>query len=625
VSDINNLVVVSDLHCGCRVGLCPPSIRLDEGGTYSFGAVQKHLWKWWGEFWDDWVPKVTRGEPYAVLVNGDTTDGAHHRSKTQISQNFADQENIAAEVLAPIVEKCQGRFYMVRGTEAHVGASAENEERLGRRIGAHESNNQFTQYEYWFRVGEGLIHAAHHIGTTGRAAYETSALMAELMEMFVEASKWREEPPDVVIRCLSEDTEILTKYGWRGIEHAGDMGEVLTFNAFTEEMQWQTPLDYVVNDVEPEMVHMTGKGMDIMVTPDHTMVVGSKSSRWGWGGWRPAPMSDLVDWAENKPHNGSRAFVPVSGKYKGHRVNLTDDELWLVGLIMADGSFVRGGGGRRYAIRIAQADERGEDIEAALLAAGIDNFTRSDNVRAGAERYDRRSGKYAYTRKSCSSWYIPKEKAMKLIGFLEYDKSLACWMMEMEGDQFAHLLDGFHYGDGARGANRLHNANKKIIDQFQELMVKHGYKSSYNDRRAYTNKAGETVRVYCLNYVPGMTMASVGQKHRTNGIKRVKYSGRSWCVSVPNGTIVIRRNGCVSIVGNSHRHRHIKVEVPTANTYGMVFTTPGWQGKTPFVYKIPGGRVTRPQFGGGIVRQGDEELYTRHYTVSLPRPRPEVI
>ena len=198
--DINNLVVVSDLHCGCRVGLCPPRIKMDEGGWYEHGAVQTQLLRWWGEFWDEWVPRVTRNEPFAVLINGDALDGKHHNAKSQISDNFADQENIAAAMLEPLVEKCQGRLYMVRGTEAHVGASAENEERLARRIGAFEKNNQHTQYEYWFRVGDGLIHASHHIGTTGRAAYETSALMAELMEMYVEASKWREEPPDVVVR-----------------------------------------------------------------------------------------------------------------------------------------------------------------------------------------------------------------------------------------------------------------------------------------------------------------------------------------------------------------------------------------------------------------------------------------
>ncbi len=40
------------------------------------------------------------------------------------------------EVLAPIVELCEGRFYMTRGTRAHVGPSGVEEERLAKRLGA---------------------------------------------------------------------------------------------------------------------------------------------------------------------------------------------------------------------------------------------------------------------------------------------------------------------------------------------------------------------------------------------------------------------------------------------------------------------------------------------------------
>ena len=92
----NNLIIVSDTHCGCKLGLCPPyPMPLDDGGTYTISKVQRKLWAWWQEFWDDWVPRVTKGEPYAVVTNGDTLDGVHHGSTTQISHNLGDQANIA--------------------------------------------------------------------------------------------------------------------------------------------------------------------------------------------------------------------------------------------------------------------------------------------------------------------------------------------------------------------------------------------------------------------------------------------------------------------------------------------------------------------------------------------------
>ena len=197
---IRNVVVISDLHCGCQVGLCPPTVRLDSGGTWHQGPTQRLIYDIWGRFWD-WVDVATRGEPFAVVVNGDAMDGAHHGSKTQITQNFADQQRIAYEILAPIRDKCGGRLRMVRGTEAHVGQCAENEERLAEQLGAipDETGNHST-YDLWLEVGHGLVHSTHHIGTTSRMAYETSGLMGEFAEMLADAGLNARRPPDVVVR-----------------------------------------------------------------------------------------------------------------------------------------------------------------------------------------------------------------------------------------------------------------------------------------------------------------------------------------------------------------------------------------------------------------------------------------
>jgi len=199
--DIRSVIVISDTHCGCRFGLCPPTVQLDHGGPYYQGPTQQKIWEVWNYFWNVWVPKATKGEPYAIVHNGDALDGSHHGSKTQISQNHSDQANIAEAVLAPLLEKCDGRFYMIRGTEAHTGQSEENGERLAKAIGAiPDEAGHFSRYEMWMRLGHGLCHFTHHIGTTSRTAYETSALMAEYSEMLTDAGRWGREAPDVVIR-----------------------------------------------------------------------------------------------------------------------------------------------------------------------------------------------------------------------------------------------------------------------------------------------------------------------------------------------------------------------------------------------------------------------------------------
>lgn len=207
-----NLIVVSDTHCGCRVGLLhPDGISLDGGGYYQPSDFQLKMWAWWREFWDVWVPEVTRGEPYDVVHNGDAIDGTHHRSTTQISQNIQDQQRIAEAVLRPEVERCQatgGTYYHIRGTEAHVGQSGEYEERLARELGAKpNADGQYARFDLWKRVGESsarvpapLVHLLHHIGTTSSAAHEASAVNAELTAEYVESARWRREPPDYIVR-----------------------------------------------------------------------------------------------------------------------------------------------------------------------------------------------------------------------------------------------------------------------------------------------------------------------------------------------------------------------------------------------------------------------------------------
>lgn len=200
-----NLIIVSDTHCGCRVAVCGKDpVRVDGGGQYIPSDFQRKMWAWWEEFWYEWVPVATHGEPYDVLHNGDAIDGSHHGSTTQISHNIEDQLRIAEAVMAPQVDRCLksgGTYYHIRGTEAHVGQSAEYEERLARNLGAKpNAEGQYARFDLWKRVGNALVHAMHHIGTTSSAAHESSAVNAELTAEFVEAARWNREPPDYVVR-----------------------------------------------------------------------------------------------------------------------------------------------------------------------------------------------------------------------------------------------------------------------------------------------------------------------------------------------------------------------------------------------------------------------------------------
>lgn len=206
---VRSLIVVSDSHCGCRLGLYNPheKVRLDDGGYYRPSEFQEHMWALWRAFWDEWVPTVTKGEPYDLVHNGDVIDGVHHGSTTQISHNINDQKRIAVAAIKPEVARCTkmgGRYFHIRGTSAHVGQSSINEDEVAEVLGAVPNREgQYARYDLWKRVGtkEGpLVHLLHHVGTTGSAAHEASAVNAELTAEYVEAARWGKTPPDFIVR-----------------------------------------------------------------------------------------------------------------------------------------------------------------------------------------------------------------------------------------------------------------------------------------------------------------------------------------------------------------------------------------------------------------------------------------
>jgi len=217
--DVPNIVVISDQHINCRLGLFTlDRFHLDDGGWYEPSILQRTVAGWWDWFWKHWVPEVTQGEPFAVVNNGDAIDGgAHHGNVTHISANITDQERMAVAMLKPVVDLCEGRYYHLRGTEVHSGKSGMDEEALAERLGAvQDQDGRHARWELWLTMGGRLINFMHHIGTTGSMHYEATALQKELSEAYVEAARWGDRPPDVLVRShrhRKSEVEIETANG----------------------------------------------------------------------------------------------------------------------------------------------------------------------------------------------------------------------------------------------------------------------------------------------------------------------------------------------------------------------------------------------------------------------------
>lgn len=216
---IKNIIVISDTHFGCQLALMPPRVQLDNGGFFEQSDLQKKMWSYWEEFWNEWVPMVTKKEPYYLIHNGDVIDGVHHNSVTQITGNIKDQTKIAIDSLKPIIasSKCAGYFH-IRGTEAHVGKSAQSEEAVAKALGAiPDKINNHARWEMWLEMQGFLMHFSHHVGTTQSASYESTAVYKELVEAYTESGRWLQEPPDLVMRSHRHrqfEIKIATKKGY---------------------------------------------------------------------------------------------------------------------------------------------------------------------------------------------------------------------------------------------------------------------------------------------------------------------------------------------------------------------------------------------------------------------------
>jgi hypothetical protein len=194
------ITIISDLHVGSSLGLCPEAgLPLDDGGVYLPSSAQREVSKAWENFFET-AFSFRKISKRILIINGDIVDGAHHNTVALATNNIMTQEDGAVEILKPKAARYD-KVFVTRGTEAHVQSGAQSDERIAKGIGAEpdETGNQ-ARWQLWLEVGGMVLNVAHHISTTSSAAYESSAVMREMVAGLVEAGQWGQRMPDVFVR-----------------------------------------------------------------------------------------------------------------------------------------------------------------------------------------------------------------------------------------------------------------------------------------------------------------------------------------------------------------------------------------------------------------------------------------
>lgn len=135
----------------------------------------------------------------------------------------------------------------------------------------------------------------------------------------------------VDLGCLDKDTEILTPNGWIKINQYKNQ-KILVYNPETDQATFEIPKAYIKLPCSKFFHYVNSKGMNQMVSEEHTMLVYSGYKSRGF-----KPMTLYPHELNQKSFASSYYTTKTTFHTNTQGVNLTDIELRLRIMIQADG------------------------------------------------------------------------------------------------------------------------------------------------------------------------------------------------------------------------------------------------------------------------------------------------
>lgn len=342
--------------------------------------------------------------------------------------------------------------------------------------------------------------------------------------------------------CVDDQTEILTDSGWKFFSDLQGTESVATLNLETDEVEYQVPSSATRGFVDGSMVALKTQHLDLLLTPGHEMLAEPRTRAGYSGDWGKVPASEF--------HNREYRVRKTGGDWLAHGPDLPNELFALVGFFIGDGNLACGG--PDFNIRKPHKLEYLGALAQALGLKTSGGDGRKTHVWAS---------EYDDIFREC------------LVGG---DKVVPRRLLNGSITQLEFLLSGLIASDGhvaANGKITYSTTSEILAGQIQELAMKLGMCADMRvNREAGVHqvfgtdtvcKAGYTVCVFRgRNDKPRVGKT---RKTRARDVQNVHYSGEVFCVTVPNGTIYVRRNGKAVWSGNSpfeHNAFTFKVEAP---------------------------------------------------------------
>lgn len=346
--------------------------------------------------------------------------------------------------------------------------------------------------------------------------------------------------------CYSDDTEVLTKRGWQRHSELLADDEVACYDLETQAISYAIPTRIIRKPFCGHMHRIKGYGYDLLVTPDHRMVVkpmwpeptGTQSAtgigrpvKWVKDKWTFCEAADLP----SAPFN-----LPIAGNYEGDETGITEVLAALAGWYVSEGCAQSSG------VSISQArGKKADKIEALLIRLSIP-YSIIYSAPGG------KGGKLPM-----QAFYIGVRGGREVVAWLRNECGMGSANKRIPYAIFhgrrsirQAFLSAFLDGDGsyreASGSHAACTTSPYLRDQIQALAVGLGYSCCWTERPSVSERHAKS-----WHLVLGTNGRCETAVRKYRNITHEAYEGFVWCLTVPTGAYVVRRNGKATVCGNS--------------------------------------------------------------------------
>ena len=355
--------------------------------------------------------------------------------------------------------------------------------------------------------------------------------------------------------CYSLDTDIMTESGWKAVADI-QVGEKVLSRAPDGNAAFY-PVTERHRFTALSMVHFQGKSIDLMVTPNHRMLVESKFGK--------RKKQHFIEAARFLDERLAWRYIPLTSNWLGERIATIHGVnarayARLLGWFIAEGSCFHG--------RNTHVLKNGTFKDYGLSPS---SFAIAQSPTANPEKFARLRCDIeacGFTYKETGSGYIVHARSMpqaakdewRSLG-VAHQKHVPTHLMDAEVGVLRALMDGLMAGDGTIRVRdgkmeswSYGTVSVRLADQVQEICQKIGWRGTITETAA---TAGGVING---REISGAQVCYVIQINRKSRIQVAKMDRRAVfgpcevaCVTVePHHTLYVRRNGKALWCGNSN-------------------------------------------------------------------------